>query len=420
LNCGTSSIWAASYLYDKAGDLITWNHPAGFTITQNINGAREISQVTSTLSDSTTHPGTLATVTYTPFGAVQTLQNGCVPTANCTNLQESYFYNPRLQMAVAELGTSGTHSADSCRVYNYYAGANNASACSESTWPQGSNNDGDVAGYYYTDPGWTNDLCHSAAYVYGAINRLETATAKDCSSNTLWSQNTAYDQYGNMSCTPAGPGCVNFSYNAANNQIVGYTYGGRGNVLTNDGTNTYNWLSDGRLSSVVNGSGTTISANTYNALGQRVRDVTQTGTFDEAYGAGGELLWRYTGSSTDPNQRAFVPLNGGILAEYYSGGTLFDHGDELGSITASTSYNGSVCQERLFYPWGELWTGAGGSCGMHQTFAQLPDYDAEIDQYKHPEPPLLPHGPLDEPRSGQRRRRPQRSADLERLRVRKK
>ncbi len=281
----------------------------------------------------------------------------------------------------AELGTAGTHSADSCRVYNYYAGANNASTCSESTWPQGSNNDGDVAGYYYTDPGWTNDLCHSAAYVYGAINRLETATAEDCSSNTLWSQNTAYDQYGNMTCTPASPGCVNFSYNAANNQIVGYTYGGRGNVLTNDGTNTYNWLSDGRLSSVVNGSGTTISANTYNALGQRVRDVTPTDTFDEAYGAGGSLLWRYTGSSTDPNQRAFVPFNGGILAEYYSGGTLFDHGDELGSITASTLYNGSVCQERLFYPWGELWTGAGGSCGMHQTFAQLPDYDAEIDEY---------------------------------------
>ncbi len=162
---------------------------------------------------------------------------------------------------------------------------------------------------------------------------------------------------------------------------MGYTYGGRGNVLTNDGTNTYNWLSDGRLSSVVNGSGTTISANTYNALGQRVRDVTPTDTFDEAYGAGGSLLWRYTGSSTDPNQRAFVPFNGGILAEYYSGGTLFDHGDELGSITASTLYNGSVCQERLFYPWGELWTGAGGSCGMHQTFAQLPDYDAEIDEY---------------------------------------
>jgi RHS repeat-associated protein len=123
-----------------------------------------------------------------------------------------------------------------------------------------------------------------------------------------------------------------------------------------------------------------VATNTYNALGQRVRDVTQTNTTDEAYGAGGELLWRYTGSSSDPNQRAFVPFGGGILAEYYSGGTLFDHPDELGSVTASTSYNGAMCQERLFYPFGELWTGA-GNCGMHQTFGKLPDYDAETDQY---------------------------------------
>src|SRR5208337_4849111 len=121
-----------------------------------------------------------------------------------------------------------------------------------------------------------------------------------------------------------------------------------------------------------------ISTNTYNALGQRVRDVTASATTDEAYGAGGNLLWRYMGSSS--TNRSFVPFNGGILAEYYSGGTLFDHSDELGSITTSTSYNGGLCQEQLFYPFGQLWTGA-VSCGMHQTFAQLPDYDAETDQY---------------------------------------
>ena len=111
--------------------------------------------------------------------------------------------------------------------------------------------------------------------------------------------------------------------------------------------------------------------------------MTQTTATDEAYGADGTLLWRYTGSSADPNQRAFVPFEGGILAEYYGGspgGTLFDHPDELGSLTASTSYNGGACQERLFYPFGELWTGA-GNCGMHQTFGKLPDYDAETDQY---------------------------------------
>ena len=129
----------------------------------------------------------------------------------------------------------------------------------------------------------------------------------------------------------------------------------------------------------------TISTNTYNALGQRVRDVTQTNTTDEAYGAGGSLLWRYTGNSSDPNQRAFVPFGAGILAEYYSNGTpgtIFDHPDELGSATTSSDYTGNNFNEKLFYPYGELWTGAAiPSFNMHQMFGKLPDYDAETDQY---------------------------------------
>ncbi len=67
LNCGTSSIWAALYTYDNGGDLTSWSHPAGFTITQTINEARQVTQVTSSLSDST-HPGTLAEgLFYTPW-----------------------------------------------------------------------------------------------------------------------------------------------------------------------------------------------------------------------------------------------------------------------------------------------------------------------------------------------------------------
>ena len=166
---------------------------------------------------------------------------------------------------------------------------------------------------------------------------------------------------------------------ATSNRITtsGYTYDSAGNV-TGDGTYTYTWDGEAHLTKVVQNGTTTVSTNTYNALGQRVRDVTQTTTTDEAYGAGGELLWRYTGSSS--TDRRFVPFEGGILAKYYSGGTLFDHPDQLGSNTTSTTYSGGACQEELFYPYGQLWTGA-GSCGMHQEFAKLPDYDAETNQY---------------------------------------
>ena len=382
LNCGTSSIWAAQYIYDKAGDVTSWNHPAGFTITHTINGARQISKATSSISDST-DPVTLATAAYTAFGSLSTLTNGCVGTG-CISVQETYAYNKRLQAAVIELGQSSNHSQYNCRVYDYYAGVQNASRCSESSsnWPTGTNDNGNVAGYHYFG---NSSLVHCPVYTYDAVNRLTNATVTNCGSTQLFNQTYSYTgdgstgQYGNMSCTPSAPKCVNLTYNATSNHITtsGYAYDAAGDV-TGDGTYTYTWDGEGRLTIVKNGGGTAISTNTYNALGQRVRDVTSTATTDEAYGAGGNLLWRYTGSTS--TNRSFVPLNGRPLAEYYSSATLFDHLDELGSIVAGTFYDGTLCQERLFYPWGELWQGS-GSCGMQQTFAELPDYDSETDQY---------------------------------------
>jgi hypothetical protein len=149
--------------------------------------------------------------------------------------------------------------------------------------------------------------------------------------------------------------------------------------VTGDGTHTYHWGAEDHLT-VAYLSGTALATNTYNALGQRVRDVTSTETTDEAYGAGGELLWRYTGG--DSYTRAFVLFQGGILAEYYSGGTLFDHPDELGSISTSSDRTGNNFTERLFHPFGELWTGVDrNNFAMHQTFAERPDYDAESDRF---------------------------------------
>jgi RHS repeat-associated protein len=335
------------------------------------------------LNDST-HPPVLAqNMTYTPCGALSSLTNGCAG-SGCTNIQETYFYNKRMQMAVAELGTATTHSADSCRVYNYYVGVANASACSESpsNWPQGSNNNGDLGGYYYHD-NVNSGLDHAATYGYDGVDRLHTAAA---TGSIAYSQTFAYDAYGNMTCTasPAEVDCLAPTYSATTNQITtsGYTYDASGDV-TGDGTNTYQWDAEARLTKAVNGAGTAISTNTYNALGQRVRDVNSINTTDEGYGAGGALLRRFTNNSTDPNERSFVPFQGRILAEYYGGspiGTIFDHPDEIGTLATASLYDGNTLQERLYYPFGEFWTGA-GSLGVHQTFAQLPDYDPETDQY---------------------------------------
>ena len=156
----------------------------------------------------------------------------------------------------------------------------------------------------------------TAAYGYDAGNRLASGAA---TGNSTYSQSYAYDAWGNLNCSPAGPGCVALSYSSSNRiSTSGYTYDAAGNLI-GDGTHTYQWDAEAHLT-VAYLSGTAVQTNTYNALGQRVRDVTQTNTTDEACGADGALLWRYTGSSSDPNQCAFVPFSDGILAEYYSKG----------------------------------------------------------------------------------------------------
>jgi YD repeat-containing protein len=127
-NCGSSSIWHTAYNYDLAGDISSWTHPGGFTLTNTISAAQRITQISSSLSDST-HPSVIAQgVTYTPWGALSALTNGCVG-SGCTNTQETYTYNNRMQPWMIELGTSANNSANYCLVYNYFSSWTPPTSC---------------------------------------------------------------------------------------------------------------------------------------------------------------------------------------------------------------------------------------------------------------------------------------------------
>ena len=90
-----------------AGDVTSWTHPAGFTVTNQINSAQQITQISQSPHDNASYPQYLATsITYTPFGSIGTLVNGCVPSGSCTQRQDSYDYNNRLQPVRIQLGTS--------------------------------------------------------------------------------------------------------------------------------------------------------------------------------------------------------------------------------------------------------------------------------------------------------------------------
>ncbi len=189
-NCSSATIWNTHYTYNLAGDVTTWTHPGGFTISQAVSNARRITQITSSLNDAT-HPGTLATLTYAPQGVPSSMVNGCSGTG-CTQRQETYDYNNRLQRVRIELGTSASPAANSCLVYNYYSGVSNPTSCAIPSQAASGNNR-NVMGHLFQDS--TNPaLGHTASWTYDPMNRLASSIATGSATHNL---TFSYDRYGN-------------------------------------------------------------------------------------------------------------------------------------------------------------------------------------------------------------------------------
>ncbi len=369
-NCSSTSIWKAHYTYDLAGDLTTWHHPNGETITHTISNARRITQITSSLNDST-HPGTLAqNIHYGPQGAVGSLQNGCAG-SGCTQEQETYDYNNRLQMVRIQLGTSAAPNANACTVYNYYSGVGNPTTCSIPSQAS-SGNDRSEMGHYFQDT-TNSSLGHTATLTYDNMNRLVTSVATGSATHNL---TFSYDRYGNMTCVTNqntnGP-CPSYAFNTSTNRInnTGFAYDTAGNLTadgTGTGSHTYQWDAENRMKSIDSGSTATY---TYNALGQRVEKLVGSTYTEYAYQASGEELGENNRTSWTVR---VVPFAGRHLAHYNDPSgtdtTYFMHPTKLGSTAQVTDYMGATAQDQLYYPWGQEWQMVGGT-SQEKRFASL-------------------------------------------------
>lgn len=368
-NCSSTSIWQAHYVRDLGGNLTSWQHPNGETITQTFSNAQRITQITSSLNDST-HAGTLAqNIHYAPQGAIASLRDGCAG-SGCTQEQETYDYNNRLEIVRTQLGTSANPNANACTVYNYYSGLANPTTCSIPSQAS-SGNDGSEMGHYFQDT-TNSSLGHTATYTYDNINRLLTSVATGSSTHNL---TFSYDRYGNMTCVTNGQTnglCPNNTFNTSTNQInnTGFTYDSAGNLTadgTGTGSHTYQWDAENRLKSIDSGSTATY---TYNAIGRRVEKLVGSTYTEYAYQAFGEDL----GENNRTRWTArVIPFAGRHLAHYNDpSGTdaaYFMHSTRIGSTSQVTDYSGSLAQDQLFYPWGQEWKMAGTAQEMR--FASL-------------------------------------------------
>jgi RHS repeat-associated protein len=324
-----------------------------------VNSAQQATQISSTYNDTYHAPTLFQNITYTPSGALASLQDAC--TGSCTARQETYTYNNRLQPILIELGTSASHAADSCLVYYYYSGP--SSSCS--TPGQTGSNNGNVLGYFYQDTLGTTSYQHKDAYTYDALNRLTNSTATAVSPGTA-SYNFTYnynDRYGNPTCgSSPGTGCPSLTYSATTNHVTtsGWTYDAAGNATANGtgtGAHTFTYDGEGRLTKVDGGSTQNF---TYDAAGRQVQ-FTLVGAslpWDNVLDPAGRLVARY-----DENAAKFdIPAQfylGGRELGYYGGCcttyTKFVHPNALGSTTMITDQTTAVVNDTIWYPFGDFW-----------------------------------------------------------------
>jgi RHS repeat-associated protein len=389
--CGTGIILPTTTVYDPAGDI--WNWTFGYTITNTISAAREITAITSSQSDSG-HPATLAqNITYTPWGALSSLTDGCVGTG-CTEVQETYDYNNRMQPVRLQFTTA---SGNYCMVYNYYIKGTNPSSCTSTPTQASTGNNGSVAGIWVGD-GINTSLNRTESYSYDNVNRLTGASSASTATYNLafiYTADGSTGQYGNMTCTTNAQTqglCPNYTFSPSTNQVAGFTYDLAGNVLT-DGSHSYSWDAEGRLATMDGGSTETI---TYNALGQRVNS------------SGGSTTYNSAGEETFSAGYYLIPWNGVNFAVDTSN-TFFIHHNILNSATIATNQTGVVVQDLIFYPWGQNWLDGQGF--QDNTFAGMfplaqvsgadlfttlnRDYDATNGRWLSPDPQGLGAHPSD-------------------------
>ena len=254
---------------------------------------------------------------------------------------------------------------NTCRVLNYYSSGVTNPPTSCATPSQGSGNNGNLMGYFYSDP----QLGHPNAFTYDSLNRLATAHATGTNpANYNWTY--TYDQYGNMQCSGTTGGqdtCAQMTYNTSTNQLTIVGNGGSQNVFYDAAGNMienlgpvpsvgYTWDAEGRLASVASPYGSTVATYTYNALGQRVErsgSGVANGPMDELYDAFGNraLIWNNGAVWEYP-----VPtVAGRNYVKYQNGHTYFLHTNPLGSTGTITDEAGNWLQGEIYDPWGQRW-----------------------------------------------------------------
>ena len=207
----------------------------------------------------------------------------------------------------------------------------------------GSANNGNVVS-------WTamGSQAFNKSYTYDTLNRLSTMTGSGGNCTGLsWS----FDAWGNRTAqTPTAGTCnqSNLTYDAHNRiTTTGFSYDAAGNLVA-DGTHTYSYDEENRLTTVDGGATATY---VYDPMGNRVQRTVGSSTANYLYDLDGNITTDLLPSGSDAADYIFA--GGQLVAEYASGTTYFVHTNHLGTPSVVTNLSGSAIDCNALYPYGE-------------------------------------------------------------------
>ena len=351
----TSSL---NYTYDLAGNMLSSTNGEFQTFTYTYNGGGRLTSLTSSLSDSQHPPNLLSAVHYNAFGALtsDTLGNGDT---------EAWTYNDTRGRLTSYVVKQAATTLYTLTIPNGgYAANSNIVAANDSA-----------------NGNWT--------YTYDPFNRLIGSNKGGGSAVFSY----VYDRFGNR-WQQNGPNSFIATFTGNNpgnpqnnNRIDGYSYDAAGNLLS-DGVHSYTYDAENRITKVDNGSTATY---VYDGLGRRVQKTTATITNNECGTSGtGTVFYLYdlSGHTVVYTPNGVNSCTDDVFAAgrhlaTYSGGTIFNHSDWLGTERMRTSYTGAVCETIASLAFGDGQTTTGGCyhpSPLHFT-GKLRDPESGLDNF---------------------------------------
>lgn len=212
---------------------------------------------------------------------------------------------------------------------------------------------------------------------------VELVGRRDCTMSEPGTRTKyAYDRFGNR-WQQNGPHPYQPSFDA-NNRITsgtGVAYDAAGDT-TGDGTTTYTYDAEGRVTSAYNATSGT-STYVYDAAGHRVQKTTAAGgTVNFLYDLGGHEITQI--SSTGAWTRGEVYAGGRHIATY-SGGTggttYFIHSDWLGTERVRSAVNGTSAETCTSLPFGDWLTCAGSDVSPMHLTGKEHDWETGLENF---------------------------------------